>query len=441
MALPSNKETPAAGSAESSAHGDVEALLTALHTWRAQHQAAALPHTSTPSGDRVTVCLRKRPMHALEAESIGSRTGTGEMEYDCITCVNPKLYFHQQEVAFGGVVTTNMTHKAMAVHHTFAEDTSNDEVYAAAVQPVVVAALRDGGDVTCLAFGQTGAGKTHTQKAIQASVAAEVFAGLGPRRCILSFFENCGDQCFDLFNKREKVALREAEDGVVQIIGLQELQVPDLPTLLQRLDQANQLRATHPTCSSPDSSRSHAFCILHLTDPTSSAPQCCLRIVDLAGSERRNDVYGHSPERVAETKAINWSLGCLKECIRLQHDRVHNPKLFVPYRRSKLTHLLKACLAGAMGARLVFLAHVSPMHSAKAHIRGTLDYTHQLLQTAAAERAPIKKSAGVARPDRWSKRQFAAWLTQLEEGQYADLVEYFQIDGLTMAHEWRVHLE
>jgi hypothetical protein len=94
-----------------------------------------------------------------------------------------------------------------------------------------------------------------------------------------------------------------------------------------------------------------------------------------------------------------------------------------------------------MGARLVFLAHVSPMHSAKAHIRGTLDYTHQLLQTAAAERAPIKKSAGVARPDRWSKRQFAAWLTQLEEGQYADLVEYFQIDGLTMAHEWRVHLE
>ena len=96
MALPSNKETPAAGSAESSAHGDVEALLTALHTWRAQHQAAALPHTSTPSGDRVTVCLRKRPMHALEAESIGSRTGTGEMEYDCITCVNPKLYFHQQ---------------------------------------------------------------------------------------------------------------------------------------------------------------------------------------------------------------------------------------------------------------------------------------------------------------------------------------------------------
>ena len=88
--------------------------------------------------------------------------------------------------------------------------------------------------------------------------------------------------------------------------------MPDLPTLLQRLDQANQLRATHPTCSSPDSSRSHAFCILHLTDPTSSAPQCCLRIVDLAGSERRNDVYGHSPERVAETKAINWSLGCLK---------------------------------------------------------------------------------------------------------------------------------
>ena len=39
-----------------------------------------------------------------------------------------------------------------------------------------------------------------------------------------------------------------------------------------------------------------------------------LRVIDLAGSERHESNTEHTPERIAEMKDINWSLGCLKEC-------------------------------------------------------------------------------------------------------------------------------
>eukprot|EP01043_Picozoa_sp_COSAG02_P099466 COSAG02_NODE_35579_length_466_cov_0.907357_2_plen_118_part_01 len=48
-------------------------------------------------------------------------------------------------------------------------------------------------------------------------------------------------------------------------------------------------------------------------------------------------------ERIAEMRDINWSLGCLKECIRLQRDALasRSPQPdHIPYRRSKLTMLL-----------------------------------------------------------------------------------------------------
>lgn len=43
----------------------------------------------------------------------------------------------------------------------FGPETSNEELYAKAVQPLVTAAF-EGSRVTCFAYGQTGSGKTFT---------------------------------------------------------------------------------------------------------------------------------------------------------------------------------------------------------------------------------------------------------------------------------------
>jgi len=47
-------------------------------------------------------------------------------------------------------------------------------------------------------------------------------------------------------------------------------------------------------------------------------------------------------------KEINWSLGCLKQCIHVNLENAKlgpkAPKQHVPYRNSKLTMLLRDCL-------------------------------------------------------------------------------------------------
>jgi len=67
-------------------------------------------------------------------------------------------------------------------------------------------------------------------------------------------------------------------------------------------------------------------------------------VIDLAGSERAADSKNHSKERMAETKEINLSLLNLKECIRARTRAAtagQGQNAHVPYRRSKLTLLMK----------------------------------------------------------------------------------------------------
>ena len=150
------------------------------------------------------------------------------------------------------------------------------------------------------------------------------------------------------------------------------------------LAQGNAARATAPTAANACSSRSHAICQLQLVRigaegeaGTEADTEGSLRLVDLAGSERKETAHqtADDPERLAEMKAINSSLGSLKECIRLQLLRdTAADDTHVPYRRCKLTTLLKSsfvnhhapALPGAPSEsvpRLCFLSHVAPLRS------------------------------------------------------------------------------
>jgi len=66
-----------------------------------------------------------------------------------------------------------------------------------------------------------------------------------------------------------------------------------------------------------------------------------LHLVDLAGSERL-ERSGSQGERLKETQNINKSLSSLAHVISAKLEgRAH-----VPYRNSKLTHLMEPCLSG-----------------------------------------------------------------------------------------------
>ena len=113
-------------------------------------------------------------------------------------------------------------------------------------------------------------------------------------------------------------------------------------------------------------------------------------MVDLAGSERDRDVRHHSRERFAEQKDINWSLGCLKECIRALFIReTSNPSEHIKYRNSKLTMLLKE-LFTSKTQRSAFVACLAPTSTHREHSKSTLSYTSalKLIEDKKAGKAP-----------------------------------------------------
>lgn len=64
-----------------------------------------------------------------------------------------------------------------------------------------------------------------------------------------------------------------------------------------------------------------------------------VNLIDLAGSERCNK---SKSKCVDETKFINKSLSALNDVMLALSSK----STFIPYRNSKLTHLMKDCLGG-----------------------------------------------------------------------------------------------
>merc|ERR1719424_1424037 len=106
-----------------------------------------------------------------------------------------------------------------------------------------------------------------------------------------------------------------------------------------------------------------------------------LSLVDLAGSERlkRSEAVG---ERLREAQNINRSLSALADVISAKERRV----AFVPYRNSKLTHLLQDALGGQQLCRTVVIVALPPTREAMNETLHTLQFSTRLnslsLQTA-----------------------------------------------------------
>jgi len=323
--------------------------------------------------------VRRQPVQvAVRCRPSGSRDAPGG---GCVTVDGDavKVRSGEEEAAF-------------TFDSYFGPEAEQSDVYDALVTSPMEA-LFDGYNSTILAYGQTGSGKTFSM------VGSEDDPGIIPRfsrelferasvhegaKVHASYLQLYNEAFMDLFEPLSgaDLRLRRSETRGVYVQGLSEKRLHSAGELARLLESGEQNRVVADTTKNAESSRSHVVLTLSLTMPavegrgkfvTSRAA-----LVDLAGSERAKDLEGGAALRRQESIAINQSLTTLGLVISTLASRDHGGKggaqqeAHVPYRNSKLTHLLKDSLGGS--ALTVMLCTVSPSAAAITETLNTLHF-------------------------------------------------------------------
>merc|ERR1719454_1844061 len=128
------------------------------------------------------------------------------------------------------------------------------------------------------------------------------------------------------------------------VTNMTVIDVNSLEQVEDIMARASKHRAVGATDVNSVSSRSHAVFALYLKGTNlklGSELHGAFHLVDLAGSERL-DKSGSNGDRLKEMQSINKSLFCLVDVFLAKSER----RSHVPFRNSKLTHLMEPCLTG-----------------------------------------------------------------------------------------------
>lgn len=195
----------------------------------------------------------------------------------------------------------------------------------------------------------------------------------------LQFLELYGELIRDLLSpSASKITIRDlGGEGVEpQIIGATQSVVKNAVEALQMLEKGSLRRATASTNMNADSSRSHALMTVYITQETDKGViKSKFQFVDLAGSERLKRT-GAEGRRMKEGIDINKGLLTLANVISALGDpRKRKNSNFVPYRDSKLTHILKGSIGG--NHKTLMITCVSPAASNAIETENSLRYANR----------------------------------------------------------------
>jgi hypothetical protein len=280
------------------------------------------------------------------------------------------------------------------VDNVLHQDCTQIELYDCRCRDVAMSVFQ-GVNGAILAYGATGSGKTHSMFGGEMSAAGIVYQAMQDIfeeklrletqegkfvQITCNFLEVYNEDVFDLLSPggRAKLQVLDAgnggEDGgtcsdarranpeSLKVRGLNTVLIRNMEDLALQMEMGHRNRFTAATHANAVSSRSHAIITVEVEVRQSldaaSGTFARLRMCDLAGSERAAST-SNSGQRLTEGGNINKSLLALGTVVQaLAKNKCSSAQVFVPYRGSKLTRLLKDCLGG--NCRTLMLFCVSP---------------------------------------------------------------------------------
>ncbi|GIX96343.1 chromosome-associated kinesin KIF4 [Caerostris darwini] len=291
-------------------------------------------------------------------------------------------------LSFGRDSTVTLQKKTYTFDYVFPPGVSNEAVY----NTVVAEKIRpifEGYNVTILAYGPTGSGKTytmgtdynprntsHSDIGIIPRGITEIFRVVESQQETIdflikvSFLELYREEIFDLLQKSPTPCNLRDDGDSVKVANLTEIAVQSMADAFITLEKGSTLRHTSATAKNLKSSRSHAIFSVHVeqTDKiTKNFKRSKFQLVDLAGSERMSS---SKTAGLQVKEGININLGLLslgKVITHLIEEKQH-----VPYRDSKLTRLLQDSLGG--NSHTVMIACVNPSSNSTEETLSTLRY-------------------------------------------------------------------
>ena len=266
---------------------------------------------------------------------------------------------------------------------------SQDDLFEFCAKDIIQKSI-DGYNGTIFAYGQTGSGKTFTMSGTPSNYSyrgiiprgiTRVFQEIGNKpeldvQIKISYLEIYNETFFDLLsvvpshNQKGDITINEDSKGNLIFKGLSIVSVQNEEEAFNLLfeGEANKTISEHHL--NKESSRSHCIFTIHLEiksriESSDKVNTSKLNFVDLAGSERVKKT-GSTGIVLKEANYINKSLTFLEQVVISLAEKSKTKKKVtklssgdhVPYRQSKLTHLLKDSIGG--NCRTVMIATIIP---------------------------------------------------------------------------------
>ncbi|KAG4913930.1 hypothetical protein AAZX31_19G221100 [Glycine max] len=269
------------------------------------------------------------------------------------------------------VICSDSSKKHFKFDYVFRPEDNQETVFEQTI-PIVTSVL-DGYNVCIFAYGQTGTGKTFTMegtpqhRGVNYRTLEELFRISEERNDVIkyelfvSMLEVYNEKIRDLLVENsveptKKLEIKQAVDGTQEVPGLIEARVYGTVDVWEKLKSGNQARSVGSTSANELSSRSH--CLLRVTVLgenliNGQKTRSHLWLVDLAGSERVGKTEAEG-ERLKESQFINKSLSALGDVI----SALASKSAHIPYRNSKLTHILQSSLGG--DCKTLMFVQISP---------------------------------------------------------------------------------
>ncbi|XP_061343234.1 kinesin-like protein KIN-14R [Gastrolobium bilobum] len=329
----------------------------------------------------IRVFCRCRPLNRVEISA------------GCTTVVD----FEAAKDGCLGILTSGSAKKSFRFDRVYTPKDDQVDVFADASSMVV--SVLDGYNVCIFAYGQTGTGKTFTMEGTEQNrgvnyrTLEHLFKVSKERSETFSYdisvsvLEVYNEQIRDLLatgQTSKRLEIKQVSEGSHHVPGVVEAKVDNINEVWNVLQAGSNARAVGSNNVNEHSSRSHCMLCIMVRAKNLMNGECTkskLWLVDLAGSERlaKTEAQG---ERLKEAQNINRSLSALGDVISALAAKSSH----IPYRNSKLTHLLQDSLGG--DSKTLMLVQISPSDQDLGETLSSLNFATRV---RGVELGPVKK--------------------------------------------------